>query len=413
MNCNHQNLTLNFSMSVILLFLLGNFFCDPVVAQANSESSFLLLPFKQCWQFQTVKMTDNNIASDKESILFLPVTGGRLFALTAKGGEKIWDTDLGGEIISPPILDRENKNIYVVTKSFVNLDIIKADSSAAKMENLPNAGQLTQNILKLWSLSKITGLTNWQITLDTKSLSVNRKIFLLSDGHKIVLTGENGDITAVSNTDGGIIWNRSLNTNNTNNKNSSSSFYLQDRLLVATAPDNIFLISLETGQTIFQMKIAIPLTAIFFSDEKVLVWGDKKGEIFATDILTKKTIWKIRGGAEISNINYTVQGLLITSFDNFIYLVSLKSGKRLWKRRLEGRISAAPSIINNYAIITTLASFRASVLDLADGKLVNQIYLSDDNYFTLRPAIIGNLVVFSTLKGLVAFTVLNNNCRVS
>ncbi len=408
-----HNFILNFSLSVILLLLLGIFFYSPVVAQVTSEPSFPLLPFKQCWQFQTVKMTDNNIASDNESTIFLSTMGGRLLALNSIDGKKIWEAELGGEIVSTPFLDKVNKNIYVVTKSFTNPGIIKTDSDTTKTENLPDTRQLTQNNLKLWSLSKTTGLTNWQITLNTQASNTSRKISLYEYHHKIVLTGDNGDMTAVSNTDGEIVWSRLFNINNTNSSISSSLFYLQDRVLIATAPDNIFLLSLETGRTIFQMKTATSLSTVFFSNEKVIVWGDKKGGIFATDILTKKTIWKIRGGAEVSNVNYTVHGLLITSFDNFIYLVSIKSGKRLWKRRLEGRISVEPLIINNYAIIITPANFRASILDLTVGKPVNQINLPDNNYFTLRPVVIGKLVVFSTLKGLVAFTASNNDCRIS
>jgi hypothetical protein len=54
--------------------------------------------------------------------------------------------------------------------------------------------------------------------------------------------------------------------------------------------------------------------------------------------------WKLRNGAEISSVTPTAEGLLISSFDNFIYLISENGGKPLWKKRLSGRITAAPLI---------------------------------------------------------------------
>jgi outer membrane protein assembly factor BamB len=100
----------------------------------------------------------------------------------------------------------------------------------------------------------------------------------------------------------------------------------------------------------------------------------------------------------------------VSSLDNFIYLISPQKGKKVWKRRLAGRISAKPLVVDNFAVFVTAVDNSAVVLDLRNGKIVNQISLADIGFILSRPVIADKALVFSTNKGIFAFSSAHAGC---
>ncbi len=163
----------------------------------------------------------------------------------------------------------------------------------------------------------------------------------------------------------------------------------------------------------------IPTAISFNANDKTIIVGDQKGivssikiekidfEISKREKKGKKTtnnIWKFRVGAEVSNINFTPRGLLITSLDNFAYLISAGKGNLIWKKRLAGRISEKPLVLDNYALITTIAEPTISVVELSTGRVINKIILEDENFVTANPIKTQNKIIVPTSKGLYAFS---------
>src|SRR4029453_3401023 len=54
-------------------------------------------PFKKCWEYQFENTVKQAIASTNGTI-YLSEPGGKVRAISAKSGQVLWVTDLGGEI---------------------------------------------------------------------------------------------------------------------------------------------------------------------------------------------------------------------------------------------------------------------------------------------------------------------------
>ena len=211
---------------------------------------------------------------------------------------------------------------------------------------------------------------------------------------------------ALSGSDGEIIWSKSLKLKSINNH-----FEMQDKYLIILSNNYVFLADIETGKLAFQKELDSIMTAAYLHNKTTLIMGNKKGEVFAVDTIGEERIWKFRAGAEISNIISTPKGVLITSFDNFIYLIAPENGKMIWKKRLDGRLVIEPILLGNNVLVMTLGSLKAIIIGLDEGKPVNQILLSNNNnYFVSRPVLNNRLIIFPTTDGLFAFTDSDNKC---
>ena len=94
--------------------------------------------------------------------------------------------------------------------------------------------------------------------------------------------------------------------------------------------------------------------------------------------------------------------LLVASLDNFVYKYTL-NGRRLWKRRLPGRISSQPLMAGAEALFTPLSSPAGVVLELRDGRPVNSLLLGEEITTSASPIAVGDAVLLTVDSGLVAF----------
>ncbi len=153
------------------------------------------------------------------------------------------------------------------------------------------------------------------------------------------------------------------------------------------------------------------ITAIAAAENDRIYLGDSSGSVFSINLPNNTKLWQRRiGGARISDIEITAHGLLVSSYDNFVYMLSAESGKRLWKRRLNGRISSKPAVSGRYAVVISLFDSSAAIIELKQGKIVNRIYLERENFFTGGVLFTGNRVVFTTSNGLKTFAVSPTQC---
>lgn len=110
-------------------------------------------------------------------------------------------------------------------------------------------------------------------------------------------------------------------------------------------------------------------------NEDLSILTDSMGNISAGS-------WKARVGAEVSDISLSDHGLVVSSADNFVYMLTVNHGDRKWKRKFTGRLLGAPVLRKNYGLFVTVAGTEAIILDLTNGKVVNNISLSDGAFFT-------------------------------
>jgi hypothetical protein len=94
--------------------------------------------------------------------------------------------------------------------------------------------------------------------------------------------------------------------------------------------------------------------------------------------------------------------LLVASLDNFVYKYSL-AGARLWKRRLPGRISSQPLVMQRAALFMPFSSSAGVVLELRDGRQINLLPTGEEIASSASPIVVGAVVLLTTEHGLLAF----------
>lgn len=367
-----QNLTNRICGSIFTLSLIANLI--PVTAasaQEKKEDSPLLL--KKCWVSISDEAATNLLASDNDFRVFLTRAGGKVDALDAKSGKPIWQSDFGGNVVSGLIGDQNN--IFFAT-------------------NPVSVGPSKPTSTSLRAISRQTGIIVW-----TASLPFSEIIHLGESGGNLFAIGADGLISAVRKTDGNIAWQSRLNKNL-----ATAPWFGAGSIVFLLESGEIEIISPADGRTSFQMKTESALASIYLAEDNTLFWGDKKGNIAAVDVATKEIRWKLKNGAQISGITPAGKNILVTSYDNFVYLMSPTDGKILWKRRLSGRMAAKPLVTPTVAVIMIVGEPGASFLDIESGKLANRLVFDTDDYIVGSPIVAGGQIVFSKGDGIYSYS---------
>lgn len=346
----------------------------------NSEESFLLLPFRLYWVFEDKTNPPHTIASDNESNVFPTFLGGKIYSIKYISGEINWKSDLGGEFVSKPVIADEY--LYVATNtnlsSQTDIDAVNPTTS-------------------IRALSKMTGLTVWQI-----KLSFAEEIYLYNYKSILVAVSKHGEIYSLDKISGEVIFSKT-----TGSELSSQPYFKADKVIFGIRNRRILTLSIETGEKINETYVdTIPTSIVSFEKDETITWGNHRGMIRSqkTGAKFSKNKWKFRNGAEISHITATTDNLLVSSLDNFIYLISKQDGKLLWKKRFLSRIVSEPLIIGNYAVITSNAEREVFIIELTNGKTVNRITLDEGNFFIERAINIQDKLIFTTLRGIFVYT---------
>ena len=356
----------------ILAITILTYFLFIVEVPAQEKFDYHISPFRQCWKIETGKMIPANLASDNESNILLSLSGGKLTSVNLYSGKKNWESELGGEIILKPFVEQEN--IFVTTK--------------------------TKDNITIRSISKHSGITNWQSSLD-----YTEQFFVTVLLNSLIVISKHGEILTLDINNG-----RLLSSYKTKLKFSTPPVIIGNQIVAGTTNNTIVFLSIKSRE--FQeLKVQNSPHLVSVVNNKYLFWSDYKGNSYLVDLLTRKIIWKFRSGAEVSAVISTKNTLLISSLDNFVYLISIGRGRLLWKKRFSERFTISPYITENQVIITTLDDNSAYIIDLEDGRIVNQVNIEENNSFVGVPIVSGKLIIYPTLRGLVAFTDSKTKCQ--
>ncbi len=373
------------------LFLFGFQINAQQNSQQNSEIKFLDLasPLKLNFEFPIEKTTSIINASDNvlklneklnNQNLIITFENGKIEKINLEKNAVLWVSDLGGEIISDPTF--ENGKVYLVTKVLGVSSVIGVLDSKNQIEN---------NIL--WSIDTETGLTEWQLPFtsdEIMSLNISQD--------KIILTTKNGVIYLIEKNE-----TRNFRRVNLSLKIYSAPSFTENKIYLGTADNSILVVSAENGEILSELPKLQSAASVLGASGNQVFWGDKKGSVNLFDTTKKKKIWSVHYGGEISSLDLVRDGILVSSLDNFVYLISIKKGKTVWKRRLAGRVSTKPLVSGNFAVFTVSGNDNAVILDLRDGKIVNQIALDGKGAVLSTPLITGNSLLFLTNKGIFSF----------
>ena len=329
----------------ILLFILvasglGTF------GQTKSASE---ISISKCWAYPTVE-TGVALASDSTRI-FIGADGAKVETLS-QDGKKIWSTELGGDLSS---------NLLPTEKG-----LLLATSTERP------AGERSASVLR--SLSKETGITNWTLKLPDAE-----RYFLSMHNGSVIVVAKSGTIQAVDAADGSVRWKRDLADGF-----AAEPVFSAAKVIVAAKANQIFSVSLASGEIESMRKSAYPVTSLAELPSGEIVAGDERGNI-STLNGTDKALWRFKSGGEISRLLVSGENILAASHDNFIYYLIARNGDVDWKKRLGGRVLQLANIGDKYALTMSFEENSAVFTDLLTGKVAGQLVFGDGEKLVSAP----------------------------
>ncbi len=374
-NTSSNNFVVRFSAiclsGVVLFFSLAEIFGQEKIKFAE--------PFRKCKVFGTNSGFSQTIASDNESNLIYSEDKYSLISVNLETNLENWKSQTVGKLDKIVISDKDS--LFYISSS---------ENEKQKMTYFLN------------SLSIKTGITNWQ-----KKFVENVRLNQTENEDLIFLIKEDMFLLAIEKNTGKTLW-----ANTMQDKILSAKSETDGQINILTK-DKLLNFSIRSGELINDIKLNKNSVNNSLVRNSYLLLGYPTGEFIKVSAENDKNevVWRIKTGGGITDLIEVKDEVLVTSLDNFLYLYSIDSGKLKWKRRVGGRINIKPLIYDNHAIVLNSAENSASIIELREGKVINQIRIEDNNNFSGPPIILGGYFIFQTFKGIYLFTNSNSECR--
>ena len=357
---------------VFSCLLTGAIFHSAIGFASTKEDGLALSqPLTVAWRYESDRTIDLTPASD-DTTAFVPQGAGILLALNAVDGKLQWRAEAGGEFSAAPAAD--DRSVYVATRY-----------------TEPDQKQVHGT---LRAISKSTGVTLWMRTLPAPigGCLVTNEIALFGgsvDGH----------IYAFDKRTGLSIW-----SNQYAEEFSGQPVTAGSLVYFGSNAGTLRALDVKTGNVVWQYKTRGPIQGAIAVRGNIVYFGSRDGNVYAFSEIRSKILWHRRTGAAVQAVTVVDNGLLASSLDNFVYLLSLNKGALVWRRQLPGRISARPLTSADGALFTPFSTDSAIVLNLHDGKTANTLPLGEENSSAAAPISVNKLVLVTTPHGLLAFS---------
>lgn len=288
----------------------------------------------------------NTLLSD-EGRLYLATTTGNILALGWSDLAIEWRAELGGDVVSSIIAN--GSNIFAVNEP-------GEEGSADR-----------KRISTVRSIRKASGVVDWSATL-----SFPGPVHLIRSNGVLFAAGNGGAVAAIDEKTGIVL--RQVTAGYPIIAASASA---SNGLVVATKGKSIKLINAASDEVASLITSDFPPTAVLVKRQGGLIVGDERGYVSEFNGNDPSPSWRFRSGGQISGLFEADDGVLITSFDNFVYYVSDYNGDVIWKRRLSGRLNGPGLLFNGYFLIADPAESTVVVLDRRNGRVFDIVVLGD------------------------------------
>ncbi|MBA2379033.1 MAG: PQQ-binding-like beta-propeller repeat protein [Blastocatellia bacterium] len=288
-------------------------------------------PFVKCSVYR-LDLQDSEVISNDGEFFYVAEPRGVLRAINSRDGRTHWTAELGGSISSTAASD--SGRVFVVSTS--------TDDSAF-----------------LRALSRETGITEFVVDLNSSqspTLAISGETVLISDSNQVA---------AFSSKDGAQLWSRS------HALPGKGRVIVGSRMALAEG-NKLLLLNLEDGRVGSEYSFEFPISSVAFANGQTFV-GDSRGTIERVS----GSSWRYKTGGKIVELAATEFGLFAASHDNFLYMLNADNGKVIWRRRMSGRIAEGRYLTESSVLIPVVGESRLFVVDLKDGKLLNQIELEE------------------------------------
>ncbi len=299
-------------------------------AQDTSAEQIVL---KRCWNYTDEKVF--SVLTVDGTNAFVSTNEAQIAAVSLESGQKLWSADLGGTLVSN--LEATPAGLFLVTQ--------------------PAAVEGKRSSALMWRMSKETGIPSKPIELGEGNYT------LRSIGSRLILVSTSGTISLYDSAEMKAAWSR-IPTGSI----VGEPFISNDLIAVATGDGKLIKMSVDSGEIISTQQLESKPTSVHASRDGV-VFGNERGQLTSVD-----PDWKFRAGASINGVRTIGDSLLVSSFDNFIYLLT-RSGGVVWKKRLEGRIAGSVAIDEQRIAAFSLGGENGYVIDIKRGRAVGVVPL--------------------------------------
>lgn len=360
---------------MVLRFLLISALCAPGAVHAQiaalappPKPEEAYLPLKKCWDHTVENIGASTVSVNRRSV-YVAEAEGRVRALSARTGVVDWVTELGGRVAS----------LHAVPESGIAALTTVAVGSK-------------RSLLRV--LNQDSGLVRYSVAIDAGADS-----FLVSSGSRLLVVDPDGTVLAFNLQDGSAAWQLELPA-----KLSTAPASLNGHAIVATADKKLAVISIATGTQIASISTERVTSTLAIRENGMILAGDERGRVTNYRDNGGSVWWRFKSGARIGSILETSEGILIGSYDNFLYLVSKYTGDVKWKRRLDGRILSRPAVVAKKIVAASSTEESAQVVEMQTGKPVDRIAFGEGRFMLAQPYVAdGNISIFTVVDGVMAF----------
>ncbi len=331
---------------VLLIFWAASAGSSGVFAQNGAAKQAALAP---CVRRAVSLPPATGMLGSDGSQVFIGYLNGTIEALAAGNLNTNWRAELGGEFASDLTL-LEN-GIAVATNP------LREAKSTARDPN--NGGDVSTVRL----ISKESGVTVW-----AAKVAYSERHYLGRINGSLAIVSKEGQITLLDRSTG-----QAQTQAMPVGRLSARPVFSTSTIALATVDKQLTVISAQGGRVISKQPTEHVVTALTFLKKDAIAAGDERGNVtlFGTEI--SKVVWRFKSGAGVSSVAETEEGILVTSLDNFVYLISDYNGDVIWKRRLTGRVLDGGLAINGHIVVLIYGENSVYVIDVNQGKLTDTL----------------------------------------
>lgn len=315
-------------------------------------------------------MTARALASQGGRI-FAGLSDGTIEALESGSLEPAWRAELGGDVVSDILL--VSSGVAVVT------------NQATKE---PANGDST-----LGFISKESGVTIWSAKLPRADA-----FFLGQMNGGVAALSSSGSLSMVSLSTGKIEW----QIGPLGPVTARPGFLPDSVLFSSPEAGGLLNVSASDGSILAKQATEfVPSSILVAAEDEEYAAGDRRGNVTLYGAKNRRSVWRFKSGAGVSSIAQTGQGLIVTSLDNFVYLISDYNGDVIWKRRLTGRVTERGISIGDYLVLLLGADNSIFVIDLKNGKVIDVNSPADREILNGPPVFVdGTSFAFASTEGI-------------
>lgn len=315
------------------------------------------------------------LAADADRI-YLGTVDGTMTAFETGKLETVWRSELGGEFAA---------DLLMLGGGLVAVTAPTGDAR-------PEAGD--GPVIRL--IGKDSGIVAWSAKLP---VSERFQVARLNGG--VAAVSREGVTTLLDAASGQVRW-QSASLGVVTTKTASSS----DRIAFGTADKFLYVLSAKLGEILLKQAMDHVPTAVSFSSSGGILTGDERGNVALWPPQGGRPIWKFKSGAAVSSAVEANDGVLLTSFDNFVYFISDYNGDVIWKRRLPARLTDGGLVVGGQIVALVGGENSGYVLEPDKGKVTSVLPSLNKNIISLTPVLVRDRVfAFATVDSLETYAI--------